>query len=110
MGIDFYNQNHKISDNNEIGDNINLEEKIINQNEWKRVSQFINRDKINIAVDLESQNKVKKCVCQIIKPDNKEDIKYGTGFFMIYKIKKYLVTCNHLIDYNAIKFEVKIWS
>ena len=54
-------------------------------------------NKIRRKVDVSTANKVSKCVCKIIINENK-GAKAGTGFFLIYKDKKYLITCYHIVN------------
>ena len=56
-----------------------------------------NPNKIRRKVDVSTANKVSKCVCKIII-NEVEGTKAGTGFFIIYKNLKYLITCYHIIN------------
>ena len=66
-------------------------------------------NKIRRKVDVSTANKVSKCVCKIIINENK-GAKAGTGFFLIYKDKKYLITCYHIINSEKKNYKIEIYN
>ena len=66
-------------------------------------------NKIRRKVDVSTANKVSKCVCKIIINENK-GAKAGTGFFLIYKDKKYLITCYHIVNSEKKNYKIEIYN
>lgn len=66
---------------------------------------FIKDKKINSKIDNDTINKVRIAVCKIIM-----DKMIGTGFFMIFQNRKFLVTCYHVINPEIKNFEMEIWN
>ena len=66
-------------------------------------------NKIRRKVDVSTANKVSKCVCKIIINENK-GAKAGTGFFLIYKDKKYLITCYHIVNSEKKNYQIEIYN
>jgi len=66
-------------------------------------------NKIRRKVDVSTVNKVSKCVCKIIINENK-GAKAGTGFFLIYKDKKYLITCYHIVNSEKKNYQIEIYN
>ena len=62
-------------------------------------------NKIRRKVDVSTANKVSKCVCKIII-NEVEGTKAGTGFFIIYKNLKYLITCYHIINSEKKNYKI----
>ena len=65
--------------------------------------------KIRRKVDVSTANKVSKCVCKIIV-NEVEGTKAGTGFFIIYKNLKYLITCYHIINSEKKNYKIEIYN
>ena len=68
-----------------------------------------NPNKIRRKVDVSTANKVSKCVCKIII-NEVEGTKAGTGFFIIYKNLKYLITCYHIINSEKKNYKIEIYN
>ena len=66
-------------------------------------------NKIRRKVDVSTANKVSKCVCKIIINENK-GAKAGTGFFLIYKEAKYLITCYHIVNSEKKNYKIEIYN
>ena len=66
-------------------------------------------NKIRRKVDVSTANKVSKCVCKIII-NEVEGTKAGTGFFIIYKNLKYLITCYHIINSEKKNYKIEIYN
>jgi V8-like Glu-specific endopeptidase len=92
----------KIVESQEINKNIIQESNRIDQ------AQF-DPNKIRRKVDIPTASKVSKCVCKIIINEN-EGTKAGTGFFLIYKEAKYLITCYHIINSEDKNYKIEIYN
>ena len=63
----------------------------------------------NNQIDFDTVDKVRKSIYKIkIHINNK--IKFGTGFFIIYQERKFLITCFHVINLEVKEFEIEIWN
>ena len=70
---------------------------------------IIDKGKLRPYIDLETANKVSKSVCKILIKQN-EGTQAGTGFFLLFKNEKYLITCDHVINSEIKQFEIEIWN
>ena len=61
----------------------------------------------NKPISLDVIDQVKKSVCKIILRNKKS---FGTGFFMKYSEKKYLLTNHHVIEDENEIVEIEIWN
>ena len=63
----------------------------------------------NNQIDFDTVDKIRKSICKIkIHINNK--IKFGTGFFIIYQERKFLITCFYVINLEVKEFEIEIWN
>ena len=70
---------------------------------------IIDKEKIRQHIDLETANKISKSVSKlIIKVNGRTQV--GTGFFLLYKNNKYLITCYHLVNSTIKKVEFELWN
>jgi len=99
--------------NQEIKSKEKIEKKniTIEKNHEMKISKqmIVDKNKIRPHVDLETANKISKSVCKILIK-RKEGTQAGTGFFMIYKNDKYLITCYHVVNSEIKKFEIEIYN
>ena len=70
---------------------------------------IIQDKRMHRLVDLDTSNKVSKSICKIIIKLGK-NVKAGTGFFLEYKNKKYLITCFHIINLQEDECDIEIWN
>ena len=87
------------------------EKKINNiNNENNFIDEILIKGKAeNNKVDFDTVDKVRKSICKIIIYEN-DEIKFATGFFILYLEMKFLITCNHVISLDVKKFEIEIWN
>ena len=64
----------------------------------------------NNQIDFDTVDKVRKSICKIKIYDDNDNIKFGTGFFIIYLERKFLITCFHVINLEVKEFEIEIWN
>jgi len=60
-------------------------------------------------ISLDFLDKSKKSICKILYKLNDKD-NFGTGFFMLYKKNKYLLTCYHVINSNKLNIGIELWN
>ena len=101
---------------NKINQELKPKEKIernnkIEKNYEAKVSKqmIVDKNKIRPHVDLETANKISKCICKILINAGK-GTQAGTGFFMLYKNDKYLITCYHVVNSEIKKFGIEIYN
>ena len=84
---------------------------IIEKNYEAKVSKqmIVDKNKIRPHVDLETANKISKSICKILINVGK-GTQAGTGFFMLYKNDKYLITCYHVVNSEIKKFGIEIYN
>ena len=96
-----------------ICDRVNKKSKNDNTKD-KRLVNLVNELLIkgkdeNNQIDFDTVDKIRKSICKIkIHINNK--IKFGTGFFIIYQERKFLITCFHVINLEVKEFEIEIWN
>ena len=96
-----------------ICDRVNKKSKNDNTKD-KRLVNLVNELLIkgkdeNNQIDFDTVDKIKNSICKIkIHINNK--IKFGTGFFIIYQERKFLITCFHVINLEVKEFEIEIWN
>ena len=88
---------------NKINDKIIIENNNINNEVF--IKGKVEKDK----VDFDTTDKIRKSVCKLIIFD-KGDKKFGTGFFLIYQNRKFLITCYHVINQEINNFYLEIWN
>ena len=59
-------------------------------------------------IPLSVSNKLSKSICKITFINNENQIIYGTGFFMLYKSLKCLISVYHVINENLINKNIEI--
>jgi len=59
-------------------------------------------------VPVKAVNKLSKSICKITFINNEDQKVYGTGFFMIYKASKCLISVYHVINENRINKTIEI--
>jgi hypothetical protein len=59
-------------------------------------------------IPLNVANKLSKSICKITFINNENQIIYGTGFFMLYKSLKCLISVYHVINENLINKSIEI--
>ena len=94
--------------------NTNKKSKKYNTND-KRLKNLVNELLIkgkeeNNIIDFDTVDKVRKSICKIKIYDDNDNIKFGTGFFIIYLERKFLITCFHVINLEVKEFEIEIWN
>ena len=100
-----YNSNDKIYSGNNTFNQKNHSHK----KKLGRIDNIVIYKNLHKTVDFDTQNKVSKCVCKIkLKIENREIA--GTGFFIIYKNKKYFITCLHVITQLKQEFMIEIYN
>ena len=92
----------------------NKKSKKYNTND-KRLKNLVNELLIkgkeeNNIIDFDTVDKVRKSICKIKIYDDNDNIKFGTGFFIIYLERKFLITCFHVINLEVKEFEIEIWN
>ena len=89
--------------------NIFTPKKKIPNKKLGRIDNMIIDKNLRKTVDFDTQNIVSKCVCKIkLKLENEEGV--ATGFFLIYKNKRYLITCKHVIKPIIKEFMIEIYN
>ena len=86
------------------------------KNNYSHIESVNRIDEVNIKgknqsykVDFDIIDKVRKSVCKL-KINDKEGLKYATGFFLTYFNQKFLITCNHVLSNNNRQLEIEIWN
>ena len=59
-------------------------------------------------VPLSTANKLSKSICKITYTNNKNKNVYGTGFFMLLKSSKFLISAYHVINENIKNKSIEI--
>ena len=62
----------------------------------------------NKQVPLSTANKISKSICKITYTNKENNIVYETGFFMLLKSSKYLISAYHIIDENIKNKSIEI--
>lgn len=107
-GICGKEKSEKLLENSSLINN-KINDKIIIENNNIKNEVFIKGKVEKNKVDFDTTDKIRKSVCKLIIFD-KRDKKFGTGFFLIYQNKKFLITCYHVINQEINNFYLEIWN
>ena len=80
-----------------------IDNKSLKREAPKTVKEEVAED--NKPVPLRTANEVSKSICKITYKNNENKNVYGTGFFMLLKSSKYLISAYHILVGENVKYE-----